>query len=881
MTDDLRAHLQSSFGSTYTIERELPAGGMSRVFVAEERALGRRVVIKVLPPELAFAVSIERFKREIALAARLQHAHIVPLHAAGEIDGLPYFTMPFVAGDSLRVRLAGKGELPVNEAVRMLREIASALLYAHEQGLVHRDIKPDNILLSGGATMVTDFGVAKAVFAATSPESGALTSLGVALGTPAYMAPEQATADPTIDHRADLYAFGALAYEVLTGQPPFVGRSPQGLLSAQISELPEPVLKRRPGIPLALATLIMRCLEKRPADRPQSAAEIVAILDSISTSSGAAPTVAAAHVVAKPRTVTVSRGTWIGGLTIALVLAIGTLLWRASAEARPSLAVLPFENLGQPADEYFADGLTEEISSRLAGISGLGIIGRRSSQQYKHTTRSLRDIANDLHVNYVLTGSVLWERLPNGQSNVRVSPQLIRAADQMSAWAHSYEGPITDVFTFQSTVAERVAEAMNVALRAPERRQLITQPTRNLAAYDAYLRGLASSTRERLFEAKSRQTAIAEFQRAVELDPSFAAAHARLALSYVNAERYGRDAGALDNAAAHLQAATALDSSASETRLGRAWYLFEREDFEKAHAMVRTLLDPMPANSQALYLEGLIDEALLRFDEALASFKEAERLEPTSPDPPAALASLYDALGRHEEAVHSRDHEIALTPGNPEAYFAQAASYMLWSYDTVEARRVLERGVAKIGPAAFARLPRSWILNWALVLPPAIREVLDTLSRQATVATMPGPLFDEMKLRLYTLTGRPERARLYADTIVRLLELNRAPGDPERGLLLAAAYASLGRTADAQRESDAAFAMFSRASSPTRRIPAVIATAYVDMAMGRTDVALQRLESIFRLRTGFYISPVVLRVDAVWAPLRADRRFAQVVAAAR
>jgi len=255
---------------------------MSRVFVAEETALDRKVVIKVLPPETAAQVSLERFKREILLAAKLQHPHIVPLLTAGESNGLPYFTMPFVDGESLRVRLARHGELPVNHAIRMLREIASALAYAHEHGIVHRDIKPDNVLLSGGSAMVTDFGVAKALSASTNAEHGGMTSLGVALGTPAYMSPEQASADPSVDHRADIYSFGVLAYELLTGQPPFAGRTPQNLLAAHVTETPEAINKRRASLPPALAALVMRCLEKRPADRPQSASELVHALDDIS-----------------------------------------------------------------------------------------------------------------------------------------------------------------------------------------------------------------------------------------------------------------------------------------------------------------------------------------------------------------------------------------------------------------------------------------------------------------------------------------------------------------------------------------------------------------------------------------------------------------------
>jgi serine/threonine-protein kinase len=266
---------------------------MSRVFLAVETALGRNVVVKVLLPELAAGVNIERFRREIQLAAQLQHPHIVPLLTAGEAGTLPYFIMPFVAGESLRARVAREGELPVSESVRILRDIASALAYAHARGVVHRDVKPDNVLLSGGVAVVTDFGVAKAVSASSDPHSSGITSLGVALGTPMYMAPEQATASPQIDHRADLYALGTVAYEILTGLPPFAGRTPQAVLAAQVVEDPQPVERRRPAVPPTLATLVNECLAKRPADRPQSAAEVMQVLDAVATpSGGTAPTVA-------------------------------------------------------------------------------------------------------------------------------------------------------------------------------------------------------------------------------------------------------------------------------------------------------------------------------------------------------------------------------------------------------------------------------------------------------------------------------------------------------------------------------------------------------------------------------------------------------------
>ncbi len=339
MSADLHQQLQDTLGDAYVLERELGGGGMSRVFLALETALGRRVVVKVLLPELAAGVSVERFRREIQLAAQLQHPHIVPLLSAGEAHGLPYFIMPFVMGESLRARVTREGELPIAETVRILRDVVSALVFAHARGVVHRDIKPDNVLLSGGVAVVTDFGVAKAVSA--SAENAAisdLTSLGVALGTPAYMAPEQATASPQTDHRADIYALGAMAYEMLTGSPPFSGRSPQAVLAAHVVEDAAPVELRRPAVPPMLANLVKECLAKRPADRPQAAADVMYALDAIATpTGGTAPTTAVLPVKDRDRSRS-RRFPLIGAFATLALLAIGAVLWLGRT---PRTAVAP------------------------------------------------------------------------------------------------------------------------------------------------------------------------------------------------------------------------------------------------------------------------------------------------------------------------------------------------------------------------------------------------------------------------------------------------------------------------------------------------------------------------------------------------------------
>ena len=336
---DILQRLQQALGSSYVIERELGGGGMSRIFLAREVALGRRVVVKLLPPEYAAGVNGERFHREILLAARLQHPHIVPILSAGEMNGVPYYTMPFIEGESLRSRLLRRGEFSIPEVQRILHDVIDALAYAHEHGVVHRDIKPDNILMSRQHALITDFGVAKALCAAHDGYCDACVDhlggeAGFAIGTPAYMAPEQAAADPSTDHRADLYGFGVLAYELLTGQPPFSGREPLELLAAHVAETPIPILALRPDVSPTLAALVMSCLEKQPEHRPASAAEIRDALERPS---------AAVAIPAHGRgpSAIVGRVTRLAAAAVVAVLATGSTLLIGNARDDATTAAAP------------------------------------------------------------------------------------------------------------------------------------------------------------------------------------------------------------------------------------------------------------------------------------------------------------------------------------------------------------------------------------------------------------------------------------------------------------------------------------------------------------------------------------------------------------
>ena len=500
---DLRAQLQEQLAGSYTLEHELGGGGMSRVFVATETALGRKVVLKILPPELGASFNLDRFKREIQLAASLSHPHIVPLYAAGQAGDLPFYSMPLIEGESLRARLAREGELPIGEAVRLLRDIVDALACAHEHGVVHRDIKPDNVLVSRNHAVVTDFGVAKALEASGQ---ASLTSTGLALGTPTYMAPEQAAGDPHVDHRADIYAVGVLAYEMLTGRPPFTGPTVQAVLAAHVTQAPQGITTSRPTIPSPLGAVVMRCLEKRPADRWQSAAELLQQLDVMATPSGGTTPIKAVAATAAPSTPAAAVGRSLArfqqragylalGILVALAAAWGISRSRSGHQAGPAagakrVVVLPFENLGDSSRQYFANGVTEAITTQLTGIAGLSVIPRSTAARYRGTDKSMEEIGRELGVSYVLEGTVQWEDAKEGAPRVRVSPELIRISDTSSVWAHGYDAVTTSVFQVYSDVAEQVSKSLEVALNDPERKAMAVRPTANAEAYDLYLRAV-------------------------------------------------------------------------------------------------------------------------------------------------------------------------------------------------------------------------------------------------------------------------------------------------------------------------------------------------------------------------------------------------------
>ncbi len=887
---DLKDQLQRTLGNTCTIERELGGGGMSRVFVAEETALGRKIVVKVLPPDLAASVNVDRFRREIQLSAKLQHPHIVPVLAAGVSEDLPYYTMPFIEGESLRAKLSRSGELPVPEATRILREVLSALSYAHERGVVHRDIKPDNILLTGGHAVVADFGVAKALSAsATASSSSSITSLGVALGTPAYMSPEQAVADPSTDHRADLYSVGAMAYEMLTGQQVFSARSPQAMLAAHAIEKPEPIDKRRSSVPPGLSSLIMRSLEKHAADRPQSAAEMLAELEAAVTPSGATTP----HMAAiKPKAEKSDKRSVVMAMGLALVLltlASSTWYWyesksdeetAAAADVTPSIAVLPFENLGQPDDSYFVDGMTEEISSRLGSVSGLRLIGRQSAKAYANTAKPIAQIGKELGVAYLLTGSVRWDRSRAGQNEVKVTPALLRASDGVQMWSEPYQDNVTSVFEIQGKVAGHVAQALQIQLTQRQQQELSSRPTNNPAAYDLYLRARAIDAMASGNPAHFVR-AIGLFERAIEADPAFAPAYAGLARAHLGLYWFRGDASArrVELAKAAVDKALALDPNLPDAHLALAYYYYHGKlDYARALDAVRAVQRLSRNDAGAIELEGLLERRQNRWPQAIAAFKRAAELDPRLVENLETLCESQHYVRDHAGAEQSCSKVLTVAPGTVSSQLFIALSPLLKSGDSKQTLAMVKNAAREFGAEDVA----------TDLMSPDRREIWpglldeDLARHMAAVWTR----FDGSRrfgyftsaLILASYQKNSALARQMADSIIVNVPKYRRGNffDSELYSSLALAYAAKGDRTATLREAKRAMDLLPHHVDAVRGAANLHRIALATVLVGAHDEAFATLKQLLSVASPY--SAASIKVDPWYEPLRQDPRFAELTA---
>lgn len=723
--------LGKALSDRYVVERELGRGGMATVFLARDLRHARAVAIKVMLRDDMAPAGAERFLHEIGFAARLTHPHVLGVHDSGEANGLLYYVMPHVDGETLRTRLTREGALPLADATRLLRELADALAYAHARGVVHRDLKPENVLLSGGHAVVADFGIAKAIAAATNQATGgpsSLTATGVSLGTPAYMSPEQAVGDRNTDHRADLYALGVIAYEMLSGAHPFAGRTAQGLVAAHLTEAPAPLGTRRPDVPPALAALVAQLLAKDPVGRPPSADAVVQALDAASTSP--VPTLRKAR-----------RLTTAGVAALLLGVAAGTYaIWQRTMEDGPAairtLAVLPFVNTGgNPADDYFSDGMTDELAHALVGLPGLRIAGRTSSYSFKGKSVSAQEIGRALDVDALVEGTVR-----RAGDRLRVTTQLVGTVDGKVLWDSVYESQSNDVFGVQDQFTRAVVAALAPALGTrPANSPVLDvgRGTTDLEAYQLYLKGryywLARG-------GDNVARSIDYFRQAIARDPNFARAHAGLALAYNVLTVYIPDP--LDSVPA-LTAASA----------------------ERAVALDSTLADAQIAAALAQERGGQ-----LRFLDAMAHYRQAIALEPANPYAHHSFGFFLLGLGHTDEAVRELTRATQLDP------LAKSAGTAL----------AMALAFARRGPEAIAEARRVLVIDSTFAL------AVQTLALAQLISGEPDSAVRSLERARELSPGMPGRtakllfayaaAGRWADAERKRAELNDANGDHSGGI---------------------------------------------------------------------------------------------------
>jgi non-specific serine/threonine protein kinase len=872
----------------YRLVEKIGEGGMGVVWRATDTILDRDVAIKLLPDEVARNPErLARFEREARTLASLDHPNIVTIHSVEEADGHRFLTMELVRGKTL-AGMISRQALPLDEFFRIATALADAVNAAHDRGVTHRDLKPANVMIGDdGRVRVLDFGLAKLRDPrsdAGAPVETTLTTTrpGHVVGTVPYMSPEQVQGKP-VDHRTDVFSLGVVMYQMATGERPFEGESQADRIASILTRVPPAVDDVRSDLPHHLGRIVRLCLEKDPSRRYQSALDVRNELADLERelSTASITTEARAQVATERRRG--RRNLAIAVTALALVAAavlLGLLSprwWRdPPTDARTRIVVLPFENLGPPEDAYFADGVTQEITGRLAAVGSLGVISRKSALQYAATDKTMPEIGDELDVAYVLGGTVRWTQGDDGESRVRIMPELIRVSDDTHVWADSYDRVLRDTVRVQSEIALQVVEELGVNLLDRERPVLEERLTDDTGAYQAYLRGLYFETRPH-FTWDNRKEAIAGYQRAVELDPDFAVAWARLAAAHGSMYFFRADLSPERLAAARSAAERALALAPESPRVRLAlghYYLLAQRDSEGALREFEIAEQGLPGSVELFVAKAFVYEVQGRWEEKLAALREAARLSPREADVITRLGLTLWCVREYPEAIETFDRSIALAPDQMWPYVGKTLCYWSWTGPVPEAKTAL-RG-APDQDASWVR----WSWFWAEMFDGRYREALAGLDSE-TEGWIRHKMFSRPNALLaafaHDALGETEQARRAYEIAARQLEeaMEEQPDDPRLHSSLGIAWAALGRRDEAVREGLRGVELLPISRDAFYGQSHTFDLAHVYTLVGESEEAIERLD--FLLSNPSFVSARFLRNDPRWDRLRGDPAFEELL----
>ena len=873
--------------SHYKILEKLGEGGMGVVYKAEDLKLNRSVALKFLHPELTRDEEAKtRFIHEARAAAALNHPYICTIYEIDEHHGQSFIAMEFVAGEGLHDRIK-RGPLTIDDLLSITSQIGEGLHEAHEKGIVHRDIKPGNIMLTSSSQVkILDFGLARLGV------NSKITRTDTTLGTAAYMSPEQASGKE-VDRRTDIWSLGVMLYEMIVGARPFTGEYEMAVVYSILHDEPEPITARRSQVPMEFERIIGKALAKNPTERYPHVEDMLVDLRTLRS-------VAQSRTIPqKTKTRSIRNKMVIAGVAVVIIVALGIAIaprlfkpvspaqTSRTAKNRKMLVVLPFENLGSSEDDYFANGTTDAITARLASVSGLGVISRQSAMQYLKTNKSVKQIGGELGVDYILEGTVQRERPGDPASRVRVIPQLIHVTDDTHVWAATYDEDMSEVFRVQSNIAERVATQLNIALLEPERRAIEKMPTKNLNAYDNYLRGMDNIYSLNISDV---EMSISLLQKAVSLDPQFAEAWAGLAMSHHNIYWAFDRPGELTLEIQAAQRAQELAPDLPETHLALGFVAYAQREFDKAltHFTMAEDLRPSGETAQAICYSL---RRLGRWEEALNYAEKARRLLPRSAGVYSdVLGYTKSCLRQFDEAEQDADHAIWLSPKTADTHMMKVYILVKKGDMTAAKQAMLDMSrqieVADAAENGLTQGLTGWYAGaYYRLFPETFTEAFNAFEAgpiERYHGIQPAVVASNHLARafIYEAIGnqpsaisRYDSARVYFERIIR--SNPQSAYVPVYRMDLGLVYAGLDRCEEAIRMGEEAVRMIPISKDAIVGPSLIGNLAEIYFRCGKYELAIDQLETWLSVPSDMSIG--LLRADPLWDPLRTNPRFRRLV----